>query len=378
MRRWLLPALLILALLRPAPTAAQAPDAKADLGANAALKYWKAFALMPALDRDQGTALGEWNKVPFDAATLKLIADSEKSRLYLHRGAKLPRCDWSLNWEDGMELLLPYLAKSRDLARLAALHGRHEFSQGHWEAGAEDAIAMMALARHVGSEPIMLCILVRYLIETITIDLVAPYLPELKDHSSRIIAAYDALPAGATLQQAFHAEKKHCLEWLVQTLKKAEEKQPGAWRDLLKRAVGSEGEDVVKQVGTFDRAIALTEGVLPVSDQLAKLVVLPRQEFEAKYPDFKKKTKADNILAGHLLSSVENMLAAQYRNQTQVAMLKAAMVVVKDGPDKIKDVKDPFGEGPFEYRARDKGFELKSKLLYKGQPVTLTVGPREK
>ena len=23
------------------------------------------------------------------------------SRVYLHRGAKLPRCDWSLDYEDG-------------------------------------------------------------------------------------------------------------------------------------------------------------------------------------------------------------------------------------------------------------------------------------
>jgi len=31
--------------------------------------------------------------------------------------------------------------------------------------------------------------------------------------------------------------------------------------------------------------------------------------------------------------------------------------------EKLKDSKDPFGDGPFEYRALDKGFELKSKLL---------------
>ena len=47
---------------------------------------------------------------------------------------------------------------------------------------------------------------------------------------------------------------------------------------------------------------------------------------------------------------------------------------VKGGPGKLKDIEDPFGNGPFEFRALDKGFELKSKLLYKGQPVMLTVG----
>ena len=61
-----------------------------------------------------------------------------------------------------------------------------------------------------------------------------------------------------------------------------------------------------------------------------------------------------------------------------MALFKAAIAVVQGGPDKLKDIKDPFGDGPFEYRALDKGFELKSKLLFKGQPVTLTVGKGKK
>ena len=39
------------------------------------------------------------------------------------------------------------------LPRLAALHARHEFEQGHREAGVEDALAILALARHVGTDP---------------------------------------------------------------------------------------------------------------------------------------------------------------------------------------------------------------------------------
>jgi hypothetical protein len=39
---------------------------------------------------------------------------------------------------------------------------------------------------------------------------------------------------------------------------------------------------------------------------------------------------------------------------------------------------DPFGNGPFEYRAWEEGFELKSKLLFKGQAVMLTVGKGKK
>ena len=55
-------------------------------------------------------------------------------------------------------------------------------------------------------------------------------------------------------------------------------------------------------------------------------------------------------------------------------LLKAAIAVVRGGPEKLEAIKDPFGTGPFEYRPLDKGFELKSKLLFHDQPVSLTVG----
>ena len=142
-------AMLSLALVPLGHAAAQAPDVKPDLGANAALKYWQAFALLPALDKDQQKILEQWDKAPFDAAALKLIDRSRMSRLYLLRAAKLPRCDWSLDYQDGIDLHLPHLGKARTLASLTALHARHEFEQGHWKAGAEDVTALLGLARHL-------------------------------------------------------------------------------------------------------------------------------------------------------------------------------------------------------------------------------------
>src|SRR6266540_584855 len=189
MRPWNFVALFLsLTLLASSPATAQAQDAKPDLGANAAMKYWQAFALLPILDKDQEKLLEQWNKVPLDAAARKVIDKSQISRVYLHRGAKLQRCDWSLDYEDGISLRLPYLVKSRTLARLTALHARHEFEQGHWKAGAEDVTALLKLARHLEQEPIMIVQLVGYAIETIAIEVAAPYLPELKPVISQAVS----------------------------------------------------------------------------------------------------------------------------------------------------------------------------------------------
>ena len=231
---------LALALPGASSAAAEAPtpDVGHDLAANAALQYWQAFALMPALDKDQEKLLQDWNKVPLDAAALKLIAASEESRRYLLRGAKLRGCDWGLDYEDGIGLLLPHLNKARELARLAALHARRELEQGHVEAAAEDATAILALARHVGSEPIVISILVRYSIEAIAVDVLAAYLPEMQALAPGIVSTYEALPPGATLQRAYLTmEKELTLRWLVRKLREAEAREKGAWREVWKNAV---------------------------------------------------------------------------------------------------------------------------------------------
>jgi hypothetical protein len=167
--------------------------------------------------------------------------------------------------------------------------------------------------------------------------------------------------------------------WLMQVLKKAERRKEGSWQDVWKelfsRTEGPE-EDLAKvqSVKSFKDAIKLLEDLLPIYDRLAKEVALPWREFDDQHPEFAKKAKAANLLAGYILPDMARIVAMERRAQTRLALLKAALVVVKLGPDKLKDIKDPFGTGPFEYRAVGKGFELKSKLVFKGQPVTLMAG----
>jgi hypothetical protein len=383
MRHWqYVASFLSLTLLSPNPTTAQTPDAKPDLGANAALKYWTAFGLLPSLDKDQEKLLERWDKVPFDAAVLKLIDRSRSSRDYLYRGAKLQHCEWSLDYNDGSFLRMPYLPKARTLARLAALHARHEFEQGHWKAGWEDTTALLKFARHLEMEPLAIQQMVGYAIETIAFRAAAPYLPELKSVLPKNASAVlDGLPAGATLQQVALKEKQVSAMWLIQELKEAERRKEGSWQDVWRRVFGApeEGDasrDLAKSVKTFEQAIKTLEDLLPYFDELAKATALPWKEFDAQYPEFVKKAKAANPMAGFILS-LDLAMASERRNQAQMAMFKAALAVIEGGREKLKDIKDPFGNGPFEYRALDKGFELRSSLLFRGQPVILTVGNRK-
>ncbi len=380
MQRWnsSLVALLLLAILSSVARA-QASNDKQDPAANAALQYWKAFSSMPNLDKEQEKLLDEWHQAPLGDAAKKLIADSQNSLMFLHRGAKMPYCDWGLDYNDGMSLLLPHLQEARDLARLAALHARYEFEQGNKKALRDDAMAMMTMARHVGRDPIMICILVQHVIEGMTIDLVVPYVPELKAPAAQSREMFAGLPCAATLAQTLPTEKKYMAEWAIRKLREAEQAKQGSWREMWNGMLqGGDAPEAVVKIGTYQEAIKLIEDVLPVYADLEKLVALPPEEFAKQYPTFKEKTKAANPLAGTLLPAIDKVRNSDHRNQARFAMLLAAIAVAQDGPDALKNIKDPFGDGPFKYRALDNGFELESKLLYDDKPVTLTVGQRKK
>ena len=387
MRLFAVPVLMLsLTMFRPVAARAQAPGAepgaRSDLGANAAMKYWEGFALLPPLDQDQERLLEEWQKVPLDAAALKLIGRSELSRVYLYRGAKLAQCDWSLDYEDGIRLLLPHLPKSLTLARLTALHARHEFEQGHWSAGWDDVTVILKLARHVEMTPIMIGNLVGYRIESIAIEAAAPWLPELKAAlPADAPAVLDALPAGATLEHMLLTEKQIGPLWMIRELKQAEQRQGGAWQALWNEVLqvpGDESEnplrDPAQSAKTFKQAMQMLEDHIPLNVQLIKIAALPWKQFDAQYPDFIARTKTLNPLASVFLPNLAKYVAAQRRCQAQMALFKAALAVVQGGPDKLKGIEDPFGDGPFEYRHLDNGFELKSKFVFKGHPVTLTAG----
>jgi hypothetical protein len=374
-----------LALFRPAPAAAQAPDGRPDLAANAAIKYWQAFAFLGTLNKDQEKLVAEWHKAPLDAKTLALINDSRTCRLYLHRGATLQRCDWGLNYEDGFRLLMPHLTKSRTLANLTALHARHEFEQGHWKAGADDVVAILKLARHLESDAMIMNHLMGYTIETTALKAAAPFLPELKAILPGTVSALLAAPpARATLRQMVSLEKQVGAVWLIRELKQVERSKEGAWLDVWKEVLSAPGEgevvdkNLVKSAQTLDQAVKILEDLLPLYDELADVAALPWKDFDAAYARFAKKAKAANPLAGYMLPALNHVAAAQRKAQAQRAMFTAALAVVKDGPEKLKDFRDPFGDGPFEYRTLDKGFELRSKLLVRDQPMTLTVGSGEK
>ena len=367
-----------LAACFPSASTAQIGDGKGEMSPNAALQYWQAFSCMPTLDAAGEKALAESNTISIaDPAVEKLLGSSQQSLMFLYRAAPLKQCDWGLDYNDGISMLMLHLTKSRDLARLAALDARRAFENRNWKAGRRDMMSMMVLGRHVGRDPVMIALLVRLGIEGMAIDCIAPYVPEMKPSHSDAVAMLQMMPPAATLVDSIQFEKKWFAGWIVPKLRSEEKRMPGAgmvvWKNLLE---GPDAPASLKEIKTIDEAIKLLEEMFPTYDELARYTAMPNDQFDAQYPAYKEKVKAQFPLTALLLPSIDSLRAKEQRHQARMGMLLAGIAVAESGPEKLMELKSPFG--PYEYRALDKGFELKSKLLYEGQPVTLTIGHRAK
>jgi hypothetical protein len=361
--------LVVVAVAAQAPRSLELPP----VSDNAALQYWQAFAMLPALDANQEKMLEMPLDGPLNDAAVKLVDQSHASLLYLHRGAKLRKCDWGLDYRDGISMLLPHVAKSRTLARLAALDARRAFEAGQSDRARDDAYGMFALARQVGGDHTLVSMLVCYSIEEMAIDVVAPYVPQINASYDQAVKMFQTLPPSPPLSQGVFCEKLLSRS-IINQLQQAEDRQAGSWRKLWQ--LDMQAPEPLKNVESLAKLVQYMEEFHSVYDELAQLTTLPPREFDAKYPAFVERAEAASPVAKLLLPAMRKVVTAQRRSQARTEMLLAAIAVVEGGPEKLKSIKDPFGDGPFQYQKLDEGFRLSSMLQVDGKPVTLVIGQK--
>jgi hypothetical protein len=132
---------ILLVVLSVSPAAAQQ---KPNLGDNAALRYWAAFAQM----QDYAITDAEAKKlngildgpVPYDDSQYKdLIEKNQPALETMARGAAVPKCDWGLDYI-GEDTPVDYARKALALGRLNVLYAFHLLIAGDKD-GAVKAIA---------------------------------------------------------------------------------------------------------------------------------------------------------------------------------------------------------------------------------------------
>jgi hypothetical protein len=150
--------MILVAILSSGSTFAQE---KVELGDNAALRYWSAFAQMQdvAISKQQVKELSAIldGTAPYDDSKYKDLVEKNKPALeIMARGTALPNCDWGLEYEAGPDIPMDYAPKAVALARLNVLYVFHLLSIGDKEGAVRALVAGLRFSRDVGNGGIML------------------------------------------------------------------------------------------------------------------------------------------------------------------------------------------------------------------------------
>jgi hypothetical protein len=354
--------------------------------ANAALRYWQAFATLPRFTDAEGQKINaEALTMPLDGHAREIVTKAEYSLDVLQRGATLPRCDWGIDYEKGIYTRLPHVPAARVLAALACLRARIRFESAQDDQALDDVIAAMALSRHVSQGGDMIVVLTGYAAERGPIDTLALYLPKLKAQAIlKLTKRLTELPAGGRPATAMQTETGSFLNDFVRSLKDAKDKE--SLVTLLGLTSGSEGgASKLREQGTALLAacggdasgvVKFTEELRPSYGAVEKMLDLPLDQFEREF-DIVVKKQAANPLFKAMFPPLINVRRAQARAEVRRGLLMAALAIGRDGQGALEQHPDPVMGGVFEYLPFKGGFELRSKLKQSdGSPVLLTVGRR--
>jgi hypothetical protein len=369
------------------PLAYASADDPPAPGANAALKYWQAFATLPQLTEAEGRKLNaECLTMPLDDQAREIVAKAEYSLQMMHYGAALPRCEWGIGYEEGFYTRLPQANASQVLSCLACLRARLRFEQGRSAEAVEDIVAAMTLARHVSLEGGFIIVLLGYRIEHRAIEALANDLPRLDSGMlANLRRRLDALPAFRSQATMLRTDEQRSFDWFVRKVEGAKDKE--SLVTLLSGISASEGSgrDPAAEARAFLDAcggssrgvLELAEKVRPCFERIAKKMDLPLDQFEKEF-EREAMNQAGNPVFKVFFPALTNCRRAQARAEVRRALFSAALDVRRSDRSVLKDHPDPVVGGSFEYVDFPGGFELRSKFEQDGKPLTLTIGRRVK
>jgi hypothetical protein len=380
---------LVMAILVLPPGYASA-DAPPDPCANAALTYWQAFAQLPKLtDAQEHQLWAESPTMPLDAHAREIVTRADYALRMMHRAAVLPRCDWGLDYEEGIELLLPHAQAARTLSTLACLRARIRFEDGRNAAAIDDLVDATTLGRHVSMDGTLITLLVNYAIEHRASETLAPYLPGLDAGMIKgLKTRLGALPASGTPARGLVPfEEKAGLDWLIRKVKEHPDRESllafvsafcGRKGDSPEQA-RERGRAFLQECGgTMDGVIKMAEETRPFYALTAKLLELPLDQFEKGF-ELEARKRASNPVFTTFFPAVSSLRLSQARAEVRRALLATALDVQLDGPAALKNHPDPVAGGPFELTTFEGGFELRSKFKpADGKPLGMIFGRRGK
>lgn len=389
-----------------APLAAEPSTSFPAANPNAAVIYWQAFAAIPTLEGEQKTkyeaAIKTLTEPPGDGVQL-IVAQFDMALRQLHRAGQVKVCDWNLEYNDGLGMLLPHLGKARELGDAALLRARLRFAAKATDDAVADVVAALKLARDCGSSPVIICELVALSIEKKATDVLVANLGSLSSQQlDRLAAELKALPETPSVADCLRLEGRLFGDWTERFIdaEAAKNKDPKAGGKIMESLLtqvgdqnlragdGAEAEQFRKLLDSL--TVADVRESLRVARtnyaELARITELrPAErrrrrlaEFEDRMAAIRQAPKRKpedlmHVLSTLFLPAVSKVTERADQFQVRQQLLLLAIQVQRDGPQSLRNAAVP-DHGPVEYRQAADGFELRCRPASAEAPEVLRVG----
>ena len=130
---------------------------------NAAVGYWKAFAMMVEPSKSMNDLDELINKEKdLQVKDLQWLHSYRSSIKEAIKMSSFERCRFVLpvDYPEGFELLLPHLGKVRLLAKILVLDALRLAKKGQWQQAMDRYVSVLRMAEHVQQDPCLICFLV--------------------------------------------------------------------------------------------------------------------------------------------------------------------------------------------------------------------------
>jgi hypothetical protein len=181
--------------IRPQDLRLQPPVPAAE---NAAPLYQAAFSLHESIaSPDNSFSNVDVCPPRLTSEDRSLLPAYDETLALVHRAARLPACDFDLEYEDGISMRVPHLLQLRKLGTTLAARALGRAEEGRVEEAVDDVRALFAMSRALRSEPLLISQLVRSRLSEIALSVLETILPRTRDASAAVRSAEPDTATGA-------------------------------------------------------------------------------------------------------------------------------------------------------------------------------------
>ncbi|WP_406693534.1 hypothetical protein V5E97_21110 [Singulisphaera sp. Ch08] len=348
-------------------------------GANAALTYRKMFAWAEGLLSEDVDWLRESATIAIDNPRAVAMVQAASSALEAMReAASIRQCRWEnevLSPDDlDKEPLKP--ASLLSVIRVTCLSARRHTRMGQGLEALNELFAGLTLAHRVGTGGVLIARILEGGSEGHLFRTLGRLLPRwdhatLDDLSRRLEVLAPPEPASATIGPESRFILGSIRGKLRTTRPRIDDEE---WTNI---GFGKEETEALKRLtgGDRDKLLAHLETTGPAFAELARRLDLPRPGYRAALDEFAKSEQSTQPIVAALVANASGNIHVVDRMIALRSLIKAALVLLRQGQPAFRKHLDPFGKGPFGLTRRGQVDLIRSALSDESrQEVSLEIG----